>query len=78
MQDTDAKPDPVLEERKFLHDIATPLGVAIGYSDILAMSLQKKGESCADECKKVEKVLKALQTVSTLLEARRSVIKSRS
>lgn len=70
--------DSSVDERRFLHDISTPLGIAMGYAEMIHTDLSKKGEVCADELKKFEKIEKSLHALQHLLEERRKIVKAQS
>lgn len=59
-------------ERKFLHDVSSPLTVALGHTDAL---LQKGGFAEA-ETKRLNKIMESLQKITTMIQNRRQELKS--
>jgi hypothetical protein len=59
-------------ERKFLHDLSSPLGGLQLHLEALQMDLQRAGSQEVGE--KIEKCLTLLQKVSRLLEERKAMI----
>ena len=73
-----AKLDELIkDERKFLHDISSPLTVALGTTNILSDKL-KAGQDVPKETlvDRIERVFAALEKMSKMVNARRDNIKS--
>ena len=73
-----AKLDELIrDERKFLHDISSPLTVALGTTNILSDKL-KAGQEVPKETlvDRIERVFAALEKMSKMVNDRRDNIKS--
>jgi hypothetical protein len=62
------------EERKFLHDIASPLGTAIFLVDAFLEDLTSKPNPDADGMAQVSAIYQALQSIQKLLQERRETL----
>ena len=69
--------ESIKEERAFLHDLSSPLMVAMGMVDFVSKKIPNETE--ADEVNKVkmEKAKKALDKLATLLKDRRALLITR-
>jgi len=63
-----------VEERKFLHDIASPVGTAIFVTDILLDSMKERPDVNAEELTQVKQIADLLENVKKMIEARRAVL----
>ncbi len=61
------------EERKYMHDVATPLGVAVFLVDAVLEDLQSQGVS-QDSLAQLNKIRDALNKVTAMLHQRREVL----
>jgi hypothetical protein len=59
------------EERKFLHDLATPLGTAILLADMILQNSKKKPQVSAEEIEQMEMIANALDKIQIKLKERR-------
>jgi len=72
--------EAIKEERAFLHDLATPLMVAIGMVDFAIRNISKEPEDEKTELllKKLDKSKNALNKITALLKNRRSLLVSKT
>ena len=64
------------DERRFLHDLSSPLMIASGLVEVLVNKSQNEPE-LANASEKLQKVDKALKRIKTLVQERRAEIKSK-
>ena len=64
----------IAEERKFIHEIASPIGAALLELDGVLLELKAVPESNPQTILYLERVFKALQKTSSLLKERRAVL----
>ena len=64
----------IAEERKFIHEIASPLGAALLELDGVLMELKAAPEQNKQTILYLERVFKALQKTSALLTERRGIL----
>lgn len=69
--------DLITEERKFLHDMASPLTIAQGMLDSALEILRADANTNPNIITKVEKSAKALERMTEMLRARRATIMAR-
>ncbi len=65
--------ESVKEERKFIHDVSSPLMVAIGMLDVGTDILEKKQDIESAQVK-LEKVKRALDKLTLILKERRTLL----
>ena len=63
--------DKIAEERAFIHDLSSPLMVALGMVDFTANKLPEEQTALLE---KLQKAQKALNRIATLLKDRRSLL----
>lgn len=59
-------------ERKFLHDIANPLGTAMFVVDMLIDSMKNRPDADPNELKQTEQVYGLMQRMKKMIEERRA------
>lgn len=62
------------DERKFLHDIASPLGTAMFLMDVLLDSLRDRAAVNPDELEQATQVCQALEKARQMLKDRRQAL----
>lgn len=67
-----AADEDIKKERAFIHDIASPLMIAMGMVESLQHGLGK--DSTDDQKMKATKTIKALNRISDLVKERRSLL----
>lgn len=65
------------DERKFLHDLATPLGAAILLTDSMLDDVQNRPGTDPDDLMRLGEIYKALDKINTQLKQRRQILISR-
>lgn len=63
-----------VEERKFLHDIASPIGTAIFVVDMLLESMQGNSNVNSEELTQVKQIADLMENIKKMIEARRAVL----
>lgn len=66
----------IKKERAFIHDISSPLMIAMGMIESLNNGLDE--DSAEDQKMKAEKALKALNRIADLVKERRSLLVEKS
>lgn len=61
-------------ERKFLHDLGSPLGTAIFIAEALLDDLQVRAGTNPDDLMQLKELYSALDRVRKIIEARREVL----
>ncbi len=64
----------VKDERKFLHDLSTPISTVFFLLDMTLERLQSEHEKNIDEIKMVEGAIRSMQTAKELISKRREVL----
>lgn len=64
------------EERNFLHDLATPLGVALLLTDSILDDLQNRPNSDPDDLMRLVETYQALEKLNQLIQKRREILKN--
>ena len=62
------------DERKFLHDIASPLGTAIFVMDSLLDGIQSRAGGNKDDLDQACQVYEALEKIKKMLQDRREIL----
>jgi FtsZ-binding cell division protein ZapB len=62
------------EERRFLHDIASPLGTVFFLVDAAIESLKEKLNGETDEVTQLQDAYAALQQVKQMIQSRRQIL----
>jgi hypothetical protein len=65
------------QERKFIHDISSPITVACGMVEAVLDSVKQVANSDNPDVKRLEKALTALNRVSDLIRDRRDQIREK-
>lgn len=65
------------DERRLLHDIATPLSIVILTMDMILEGLQKQSEINLEEILQMSQVTEQLEKIKALLVARREILIAR-
>jgi hypothetical protein len=58
-------------ERKFLHDVASPIGAAMFLMDVLVEGMKARPDVNAEELAQAQRVFELLETVNRMLAHRR-------
>lgn len=61
-------------ERKFLHDISSPLGTALFISDVLAESLTVGSPLSEEDLQQIKTILSELDRVKNMIQKRREIL----
>ncbi len=61
-------------ERKFLHDIASPLGAAIFLLDMTVEDMVKRTGANPEELNQIKQAFDSLKQIQALLEAKRDAL----
>ncbi len=64
----------IKDERKFLHDLSTPISTVFFLLDMTLERLQVEPEKNLDEIKMVEGAIRSMQTTKELISKRREVL----
>lgn len=64
--------DDIKKERAFIHDLSSPLMIAMGMIESLQTGLDE--DNIKDQKMKAEKALKALNRIADLVKERRSLL----
>ena len=62
------------DERKFLHDLASPLTSAMFLADILLDNMQAKPNCVPEELSQVQQIYKAMEKIQHMLQSRREIL----
>jgi hypothetical protein len=62
------------EERKFLHDIASPVGAAIFVLDMVLDSMKSRADANPDELTQTQQVFDLLDKIKNAIEERRKIL----
>lgn len=62
------------EERKFLHDIASPVGTAIFVLDMALESMRSGSDTNAEELAQIQQVFDLLDKIKKTIEQRRQTL----
>jgi len=65
-------------ERNFLHDISSPLTIALGMAEAVMDAFKEQPAVDVKVLQRLEKCITALNRMATQIETRRSTVKSRS
>ncbi len=67
-------PEKKNPERKFLHDLATPLGTAMLLTDIILEDIQTRADIDPEDVMKLGDIYKALEKIKSLIYERREIL----
>jgi hypothetical protein len=70
----ESKQNFIKEQRKFLHDISSPVSIANGMIEICLEQLEKSPVQFAPEIDRLKKALKALQKLTVLIQQNRELL----
>ncbi len=70
--------DSTTDEKKFIHDISSPIGVTYGMVEVVLDALKSSGTARPEDILRLEKALKSLDKVAGLLEQRREQLRSQA
>lgn len=62
------------DERKFLHDISSPVGTALLLIDMIAEGLQEKLPSDANEIQQIAQAAESLDKLKKMIVSRREIL----
>lgn len=62
------------EERKFLHDIASPISSGLFIVDMLLESMKSRPDADPDELKQTKQVFDLLEKLKKMIENRREIL----
>ncbi len=62
------------DERKFLHELSTPLGAALLFMDSVLEDIQNRSSTDPDDLMRLTEINKALNKINTLLTERRETL----
>ncbi len=62
------------DERRFLHDLSTPLSTVFFLLDMALERLSSDSEKHADEIKMIEGAVRSMQTARDLMQKRREIL----
>ena len=62
------------DERKFLHDIASPVGTALFVVDMVLDSMGSRSDVSAEELTQIKQVYEMLEKIKKTIEQRREVL----
>lgn len=66
---------PIIDpERKFIHDISNPLGVALGMLETALESLKASGRASPEEILRLEKAMRSITKTTDLIHQRREAL----
>jgi len=66
--------EPSTSERKFLHDLSSPLATALFLADVLAENLPAGSTLSTEDAQQLKTLLAELERVKTLIQKRRETL----